>query len=98
MSLYAVTKLAGEGLCRSFWEAFGLESVALHYSNVLGPRQDPLSQYAARYPELHHRADGRTAPQGVPRRRPVSREFAYVGNIVEGNVLAMAAEGSAAGW
>jgi len=43
ISPYAVGKLAGEGYCRSFWTVYGLETVALRYFNVFGPRQDPLS-------------------------------------------------------
>ena len=48
-------KLAGEGYCRTFHDVYGLETVALRYFNVFGPRQDPLSQYAAVIPQLHHR-------------------------------------------
>ena len=94
ISPYAVAKLAGEGYCRSFYEVWGLETVALRYFNVFGPRQDPLSQYAAVIPNfITALADGR---------QPVvygdgeqSRDFTYVGNVVEGNVLAMSAEGVA---
>jgi nucleoside-diphosphate-sugar epimerase len=94
ISPYAVAKLAGEGFCRSFHEVFGLETVALRYFNVFGPRQDPLSQYAAVVPNfISALLDGD---------RPVvfgdgeqSRDFTYVGNVVEGNILAMSAEGVA---
>ena len=94
ISPYAVAKLAGEGFCRSFFEVWGLETVALRYFNVFGPRQDPMSQYAAVIPNfINALADGR---------QPVvygdgeqSRDFTYVGNVVEGNVLAMSAEGVA---
>ena len=94
ISPYAVAKLAGEGFCRSFFEVWGLETVALRYFNVFGPRQDPMSQYAAVIPNfINALADGR---------QPVvygdgeqSRDFTYVGNVVEGNVLAMTAEGVA---
>ena len=41
ISPYAVSKLAAENYCRSFYEVFGLETVALRYFNVFGPRQDP---------------------------------------------------------
>ncbi len=94
ISPYAVAKLAGEGFCRSFFEVWGLETVALRYFNVFGPRQDPMSQYAAVIPNfINALADGR---------QPVvygdgeqSRDFTYVGNVVEGNVLAMTADGVA---
>jgi UDP-glucose 4-epimerase len=71
--------------------------VALPYSNVFGPRQDPLSQYPPVIPNfITALMDGRRPREF--RDGDQSREFTYVGNIVEGNVLAMAAEGSAAGW
>jgi UDP-glucose 4-epimerase len=94
ISPYAVAKLAGEGFCRSFHEVFGLETVALRYFNVFGPRQDPLSQYAAVVPNFISAL--------LEGEQPVvfgdgeqSRDFTYVGNVVEGNVLAMNAEGVA---
>jgi len=94
ISPYAVAKLAGEGFCRSFHEVFGLETVALRYFNVFGPHQDPLSQYAAVVPNfITAMLDGD---------RPVvfgdgeqSRDFTFVGNVVDGNMLAMTAEGVA---
>src|SRR5204862_6584730 len=49
-SPYAVSKLAGEHYCRVFSELFGLETVALRYFNVYGPRQRPDSAYAAVIP------------------------------------------------
>ena len=94
ISPYAVAKLAGEGFCRSFNEVFGLETVALRYFNVFGPRQDPLSQYAAVIPNfITALLEGR--PPVVFGDGEQSRDFTYVGNVVEGNVLAMTAEGAA---
>jgi UDP-glucose 4-epimerase len=94
ISPYAVAKLAGEGYCRSFSEVYGLETVALRYFNVFGPRQDPLSQYAAvvpsfinaflSYQELVVYGDGSQ-----------TRDFTYVGNVVEGTLLALEADGIA---
>ena len=52
ISPYAVAKQAGEGYCRSFSQVYGLETVSLRYFNVFGPRQDPLSQYAAVIPRF----------------------------------------------
>jgi len=92
ISPYGVAKLAAEGYCRSFWEVYGLATVALRYFNVFGPRQDPLSQYAAVIP--------RFITDCLRGARPVvygdgeqSRDFTYVDNAVEANVLAAAAEG-----
>jgi nucleoside-diphosphate-sugar epimerase len=92
ISRYAVARLAGEGFCRSFWEVFGLETVALRYFNVFGPRQGPLSQYAAVIPNfITALMDSR--PPRVFGDGQQSRDFTYVGNVVEGNLLAMEAEG-----
>jgi nucleoside-diphosphate-sugar epimerase len=94
ISPYAVAKLAGEGFCRSFHEVWGLETVALRYFNVFGPRQDPLSQYAAVVPRfITALMDGR--PPSVFGDGEQTRDFTYVGNAVEGTVLAMSAEGAA---
>ncbi len=71
ISPYAVSKLAAEGYCRAFTQVYGLETVALRYFNVFGPRQDPLSQYAAVIPRFITAVlDGR-APGDLRRRRAV---------------------------
>jgi len=94
ISPYAVAKLAGEGYCRSFHEVFGLETVSLRYFNVFGPRQDPLSQYAAVIPNF--------IAALLASKQPVvygdgeqARDFTFVENVVEGNLLAITAEGVA---
>jgi nucleoside-diphosphate-sugar epimerase len=90
ISPYAVAKLAGEGYCRSFSEVYGLETVALRYFNVFGPRQDPLSQYAAVIPNFITatlRGDAVTVFGDGEQ----SRDFTHVDNVVDANVLAMAA-------
>jgi UDP-glucose 4-epimerase len=94
ISPYAVAKLAGEGFCRSFHEVFGLETVALRYFNVFGPRQDPLSQYAAVVPNFITALTNGAQPV-VYGDGEQSRDFTYVGNVVNGNVLAMSADGVA---
>ena len=94
ISPYATAKLAGEGYARSFHSVYGLETVALRYFNVFGPRQDPTSQYAAVIPNfITALAAGR---------RPVifgdgeqSRDFTYVSNVVDANLLAIDAPGVA---
>jgi UDP-N-acetylglucosamine/UDP-N-acetyl-alpha-D-glucosaminouronate 4-epimerase len=94
ISPYAVAKLAGEGYCRSFHEVFGLETVSLRYFNVFGPRQDPLSQYAAVIPNFTT-ALLAGQPPVVYGDGQQSRDFTYVENVVEGNLLAMEAQGAA---
>jgi len=92
MSPYAVAKLAGEGYCRSFHQVFGLDTVAIRYFNVFGPRQDPLSQYAAVIPKFITSLLVGEAPV-IYGDGEQSRDFTYVANVVEANMLAMSAEG-----
>jgi nucleoside-diphosphate-sugar epimerase len=94
ISPYATAKLAGEGYCRSFGEVYGLETVALRYFNVYGPRQDPRSQYAAVIPNfIAALLAGR--PPTVFGDGEQSRDFTFVGDVVEANVVAMDAPGVA---
>lgn len=91
ISPYAVSKIAGEGYCRSFWEVYGLETVALRYFNVFGPRQDPRSQYAAVIPNFVSAflANERPTVFGDGNQ---TRDFTFVGNVVDGTLLASQAE------
>jgi nucleoside-diphosphate-sugar epimerase len=89
---YAVSKLAGEGFCRSFSEVYGLETVALRYFNVFGPGQDPLSQYAAVIPRFITALLDGEAPV-VYGDGEQSRDFTYIDNVIEANVLAAEASG-----
>jgi nucleoside-diphosphate-sugar epimerase len=95
-SPYAVGKLAAEGYCRSFWEVYGLETVSLRYFNTFGPRQDPLSQYAAVIPRFVAAFLSNEAPV-VFGDGEQTRDFTYVENVLEANVRAAAAEGVAGG-
>ena len=87
MSPYAVSKLAGETYCQSFSEVFELETVALRYFNVFGPRQDPSSQYAAVIP-LFINALASGEPPVVHGDGSHSRDFTYIENVVAANLLA----------
>jgi nucleoside-diphosphate-sugar epimerase len=87
---YAVAKLAGEHYLRAFTRVYGLETVTLRYFNVFGPHQDPNSHYsgvlaifcrkmlAGEQPTIY--GDGEQ-----------SRDFTYIDNVVEANLLAAAA-------
>jgi nucleoside-diphosphate-sugar epimerase len=87
ISPYAVAKLAGEGYCRAFCEVYGLQTVALRYFNVFGPRQDPQSQYAAVIPRFIL-AFLAGQPPVVYGDGEQSRDFTYVDNVVEANLHA----------
>jgi nucleoside-diphosphate-sugar epimerase len=91
---YAVSKLAAEGYCRAFTHVYGLETVALRYFNVFGPRQDPLSQYAAVIPKFITAVLAGESPV-IYGDGEQSRDFTYIDNTVEGTVLASTAKGVA---
>jgi nucleoside-diphosphate-sugar epimerase len=95
-SPYAASKLAGEGYCRAWWHAFGVQTISLRYFNVYGPRQDPASRYAAVIPlfilaclggdpaEIH--GDGEQA-----------RDFTFIADVVDANIAASRAGEEAGG-
>ncbi len=93
LSPYAVAKLAGEHYCQVFAGAYGLETVCLRYFNVFGPHQDPKSEYAAVIPRFVTAALGK---QGVTifGDGTQSRDFCFIDNTVEANLLAAAAPAS----
>ena len=94
ISPYAVSKLAGENYCRVFSITFGLETVALRYFNVFGPRQHPESQYAAVIPKFMESAL-KNNPLEVHWDGKQSRDFTYIDNVVQANLLAATAKGAA---
>jgi len=93
ISPYGVAKLAAERFCVSFSRVYPLETIALRYFNVFGPRQDPQSEYAAVVPRfIAEVAAGRPVP--VYGDGEQSRDFTYVGNVVGANLLAADAAGT----
>ena len=92
ISPYAVAKLAAERYCVSFEPLYGLETVALRYFNVFGPRQDPNSQYAAVVPRFIAAVD-HGGPVTIYGDGTQSRDFTYVENVVQANLLAGDREG-----
>jgi nucleoside-diphosphate-sugar epimerase len=91
---YAVAKLAAESYCRAFSLVYGLETAALRYFNVFGPHQDPASQYAAAVPRFITRLL-RGEPPVIEGDGEQSRDFTFVEDVVQGNLLAAEAEGVA---
>lgn len=84
---YAVTKRADEMFASVFGRTYGMEIVGLRYFNVFGPRQDPEGAYAAVIPRwilaLHKGEQCTIFGDGS-----TSRDFSYVANVVQGNILA----------
>jgi len=87
LSPYAVTKLAGEKYCNVFSRIYGLETIALRYFNVFGPNQDPSSQYSAVIPKFI-KAILKDEQPVIYGDGEQSRDFTFVSNIVEANILA----------
>jgi UDP-glucose 4-epimerase len=90
VSPYGVSKLAGELYCSAFHQVYGLETVALRYFNVFGPRQDPTSEYSAVIPLFISAL--------LAGRQPIiygdgeqTRDFTFVANVVDGNLRALTA-------
>jgi len=91
VSPYAVSKLAGEHYCRVFAKTYGLETVAIRYFNVFGPRQNPESVYSAVIPKFMELAiSGK--PLEIHWDGRQSRDFTYVSNVVDGNIRAALAK------
>ena len=87
LSPYAVSKLAGEKYCQVFTKLYGLETVALRYFNVFGPRQDPNSQYSAVIPKFIKMIKNGESPI-IYGDGEQSRDFTFVKNVVDANLLA----------
>jgi nucleoside-diphosphate-sugar epimerase len=87
LSPYAVGKLVGEHYCSVFSSVFGLETISLRYFNVFGPYQDPTSQYAAAIPAFVT-AILKDEPPTIYGDGRQSRDFTYIDNVVEANILA----------
>ncbi len=94
LSPYAAAKLAGEHYCQAFTTVFGLETVTVRYFNVFGPRQDPLSTYAAVIPRFVT-AMLRGEPPQVEGDGLQTRDFTYIDNVVHGTLLACRTPGVA---
>ena len=93
-SPYALQKQVGESYCRVFHEVYGLETVALRYFNVYGPRQDPSSPYSGVLSLFMKAVLERSAPTIFGDGRQ-SRDFTYVEDVVELNLKAARARGVA---
>ncbi len=92
ISPYALSKLAGEYYCRIFAEHFGVETVALRYFNVFGPKQALDDEYSAVIPKFVYAILNDQAPtvfgDGLQ-----SRDFTYIDNVVSANIIAATTPG-----
>lgn len=92
LSPYAAAKLAAELYCEAFASTYGLETVRLRYFNVFGPRQDPNSPYSAVIPRFVAALLNGDSPT-IYGDGSQSRDFTFVENVVEANLLAAHANG-----
>jgi UDP-glucose 4-epimerase len=90
ISPYGASKLIGEHYCENFSRHYGLETVSLRYFNVYGPRQDPNSEYAAVVARFIIAALARR-PLEIHGDGGQTRDFTYVGNVVDANLAAAGA-------
>ena len=94
LSPYAAAKLAGELYCQAFTATYGLETVRIRSFNVFGPRQDPDSPYSAVIPLFVAALLSGKRPK-IFGDGQQSRDFTFIDNVVEGNLLASQASGVA---
>jgi UDP-glucose 4-epimerase len=92
-SPYAVSKLTGEYYCSVFTEVFHLPTVALRYFNVYGPRQDPLSEYAAVIPRFIMNVLN-DKPPIIYGDGTQTRDFTFIDDVIHANVLAAESDAS----
>jgi UDP-N-acetylglucosamine 4-epimerase len=90
LSPYAATKLINEIYAQTYAKAYGFESIGLRYFNVFGPRQDPDGAYAAVIPKWIA-ALLRSEPVRINGDGETSRDFCFVENVVQANLLAATA-------
>ena len=90
ISPYAVAKLAGEHYMQAFARVYGLETVVLRYFNVFGPYQDPTSHYSGVLAVFCRRMLAGESPT-IYGDGEQSRDFTYIDNVVQANLLAASA-------
>jgi len=95
LSPYAATKRIGEIYAQVYGRTYGLETVGLRYFNVFGPRQDPNGPYAAVIPRWLA-AMAKKNPTAIYGDGSGSRDFCYITNVVQANLLAASVPSSSA--
>ena len=87
LSPYALSKYTAERYCQIYTKIYNFETVCLRYFNVFGPNQDPFSQYSAVIPKFIKLISENKQPT-IYGDGTQSRDFTYVQNVVEANLLA----------
>jgi UDP-glucose 4-epimerase len=91
LSPYAIQKYTGEMYGRVFNSIFGLKTLGLRYFNVFGPRQNPDSEYSAVIPKFIKLMKRGETPT-IYGDGETTRDFTYIDNVVEANILALSAD------
>ena len=91
LSPYAISKYADELFARNFHELYGIDTVGLRYFNVFGRRQDPAGAYAAVIPKFVMTLMKHESPV-INGDGSYSRDFTYIDNVIQANLLALAAD------
>ena len=92
-TMYGASKIVGEQFCRVFHDMEGLNYIALRYSSVYGPRQNPEGLYPRLIMHALERIEKRLEPQIYGKGNEV-QDFVYVGDVVEANILALKSDSS----
>ncbi|MFB0945451.1 MAG: UDP-N-acetylglucosamine 4-epimerase [Patiriisocius sp.] len=95
LSPYAVTKYVNELYADVFYKAYGLNTIGLRYFNVFGRKQDPNGMYAAVIPKFVSQLINHEAPI-INGDGEFSRDFTYIDNVIQANLLALTTKNSAA--
>lgn len=90
-NFYGATKIAGEAMCRAFFDRYGLSYVGLRYMNVYGPHQDQTAAYTGVIPIMLNKIDAGEAPV-INGDGSQAYDFIYVEDVARCNVLALKAE------
>ena len=90
-NFYGATKIAGEAMCRAFFDRYGLDYVGLRYMNVYGPHQDQTAAYTGVIPIMLNKIDANEAPT-INGDGTQAYDFITVQDTARCNILAMQAE------
>ncbi len=92
-NFYGATKIAGEAMCRAFYDRYGLDYVGLRYMNVYGPNQDQTAAYTGVIPIMLNKIDANEAPV-INGDGSQAYDFIYVEDVARCNVLALQSQGT----
>jgi UDP-glucose 4-epimerase len=87
-NFYGATKIAGEAMCRAFFDRYGLDYIGLRYMNVYGPHQDQTAAYTGVIPIMLNKIDANEEPT-INGDGSQAYDFIYVDDVAVGNVCAL---------